>query len=143
MKSAGKTYSAHQLLSNKFIRYILFNAAKVWCYIYKEKGPLKDYCACALAKKGQRSWNLAYCAIATKISRVIYTILKNGTEFDPTMGGNKRRPATLRWHLLTVADARKIKNAFKALKRVEAMKHIMGLSKNAAILAEYFERALQ
>ncbi|MHA1997630.1 MAG: hypothetical protein ACTSU9_05885 [Promethearchaeota archaeon] len=59
------------------------------------------------------------------------------------LGGNKKRPATLSWHLLTVADAKKVKNALKALKHVESMKYVMGLSENAAILVRYFEMAFQ
>ncbi|MHA1998369.1 MAG: transposase [Promethearchaeota archaeon] len=59
VNSAGKDYSAHILhRSNKHLRCILFNAAKTWCYIYKEKSVMKDYCKRLFAKKGSKSFKL-------------------------------------------------------------------------------------
>ncbi|MHA1684290.1 MAG: hypothetical protein ACTSUE_25355 [Promethearchaeota archaeon] len=63
--------------------------------------------------------------------------------FDPSLGKNNKRPAELQWNLLTVDGARKIKNAVKALSRVEALKHLGGISENAEILAKELEWALQ
>ncbi|MEX2680741.1 MAG: transposase [Candidatus Sigynarchaeota archaeon] len=144
VKSAGKTYSAHVLRrSNKYARTILFNAARVLCYAVKKDSALKRYSKRMFAKKGHKGPVLVYCTIATKLSRIIYAMLRDGVEFDPTMAADNRRPASIGNTLLTITDRKRILHAQKALQRVAKLKHLGLLSDRAACFAEGLERALK
>lgn len=144
VKSADKTYSAHTLRrSNKHVRTMLYNTARVLCHVVKEESALVRYCRRIYAKKRHRSPTLAYCTIATKLSRIIYALFRDGTGFDPALGGNARAPVDVGNGLLTVTDLRKVRNASKALERVSKLEHLPMMAQNAKIYAEALERLLK
>ena len=88
--SAGKIYSAHiNRHSNKYLRSMLYNAAKVVCNITKEKSGLKIYAERVKRRKNGRG-KLNTCIVASKIARIAYSILKNGTKFDKKLGINAK-----------------------------------------------------
>jgi transposase len=144
VKSAHKTYSAHTLRrSNKYVRTMMYNTARVLCHVVKEDSALIRYCKRVYAKKRHRSPKLAYCTIATKLSRIIYAMLRDGTGFDPALGRNSRAPVEVGNGLLTVTDLRKVRNAAKALERVSKLKQLPMLSMNASMYAEALEALLK
>jgi len=144
VNSAGKTYSAHILRrSNKFARTILFNAARVLCFAVKKDSVLKQYSKRVLARKGGKGIILAYCTIATKLSRIIYVMLRDGIKFNPDLAADNRGPADIGNSLLTITDKKSIARAQKALKRVAKLKQLGLLSDQAAYFADGLERALK
>ncbi len=144
VKSAGKTYSAHTLRrSNKYARTILFNAARVLCFAVKKDSVLKQYSKRVLTRKGHKGLILAYCTVATKISRIIYAMLKDGVKFNPDLAADNRCPANIGNSLLTITDKKRLVRAQKALQRVAKLKQLGLLSDRAAYFAEGLERVLK
>jgi transposase len=144
VRSADTTYSAHTLRrANKHARTILYNTARVLCHVVKKDSALKRYCTRVYAKKHGKHPALAYCTIATKLSRIVYAMLKNGTGFDPALAANKRGPARVDKGLLTITDRKKLRHAQKALKRVIALKEQGVLSPRVAYFARALEDALK
>ena len=145
VSSANKTYSAHITRhSNPYLRSIFFNAAVVICNLLKAESYLKEYSTHIIQRKTYRSYKLAYCIVAAKVSRIVYALLRDGVSFDPKY---MTRPPRSNNDLLdfpfSIADRKLIRRARNILTRVKEMDEIGFLGPRAEILAEQLNELLQ
>ncbi|MFO8019795.1 MAG: IS110 family transposase [Promethearchaeia archaeon] len=120
VSSAGKVYSAHITRhSNSYLRTIFFNAAVVVCNFTKQDSELKRYAVRALQRKGKRAYKLAVCNVATKMTKIVYAILRDGVPFE-TEPTKKRKVSSKKQSMnqFSLVDKRVIRQARKVLNRV-------------------------
>lgn len=145
VSSAGKVYSAHTSRhSNKYLRTIFYNAAVVVCNLTKKQSALKSYASRILERKRSISSKLAYCIVASKIARIVYAILRDGTIFDPTFEeGFKNSKGERDNSQFSITDKKLIRRARNSLRRVEDIQELGILAEHTSILAEQLDLALQ
>ena len=129
--------------SNKYVRELLFNAAKVVCLIVKTDSELKRYAKRVMANKAQRSMKLAICIVSAKIARIVFSMMQSEKEFDPGVDQAKKKPRTGAGSNLTVSDKKTLRRARGYLKRVSEMREMKGIAKNAKYFADALDRALR
>jgi transposase len=142
--SAGKVYASHvSRHSNKHVRTMLYNSAKVVCTILRKDSALKRYASQTMARKGIHAPRLAYSIVASKLARIAFAIMRTGREFAPEPAvapGNIARPGG---GAFTVAERRVVRNARRLLNRLPNLKGLGILGPRARQLAEALDRALQ
>lgn len=145
VSSAGKVYSAHiSRHSNAYLRTIFYNAAVVLCNFEKNQSTLKEYATQVIKRKRAASMTLVYCVVAAKIARIVHSLLKQSTLFDPGHGQNlrkvKRGDGESQFSLTSKTLIRKARNS---LRRVGTIQELGMLGEHASVLAEQFDLALQ
>ncbi|MHA1683990.1 MAG: transposase [Promethearchaeota archaeon] len=142
--SAGKVYSYHlNRKSNKHIRTILFNAAKVLCIVSKQDSVLHSYARRVVGTKSHRSMKLAFSIMSAKIAKIIYALIRDNVAFSPDMG-RYRAPAPVKSvGPLTITDKKLIRRARNLLNRVGGLEHLKLIAKNCSYFADALDRALQ
>lgn len=139
VKSANRIYSAHtNRHSNKYLRTLFYNAAVVLCNFVKKESDLKSYATRILVRKGERSKKLPYCIIAGKIAKLVYSTLKNNTQFAP----KAPYPSISPYIGLNVLEVKDIRRARNLLRRVGKFKNLGILSEDALMLAEGLDQAI-
>ena len=145
VSSAGKVYSAHiSRHSNTYLRTIFYNAAVVVCNMLKQESELKTYAIRTLKRKGKRAFKLAACNIATKLTKIVYAILRDGIPFNPNHSQNKGY--STKQEEFSLVDKKTIRNARKVLLRVTRMenaKKLGILGKDIQILTEELDLLLK
>jgi len=123
--SAGKIYSSHiSRHSNKYLRGILYQAARVVCVLLKRDSGLKRYADRALARK-PHSPVVAYCTVGAKIARIAYAIMKDGTPFSPLLGQDKHIPmGTAPKKQMSIIEQKDLQRARRALERIQDLKRV-------------------
>lgn len=126
--SAGVVYSAHITRhANKFLRGIFYQAAVSLCHVVKKSSGLKDYASRVYFRK-QRTPKVAYCTIAAKVGRMVYTMLTKQLEFDTTLGLNKRRSQNsgkpTPFSIIELKDLRKASRLLKRIKEFQGLTDI-------------------
>jgi transposase len=139
-----KVYSCHvNRKSNKFIRTMLFNAAKVMCVATKQESALKSYADRTMIRKRHQGMKLVFTITAAKMARVIYAILRDGVGFSPDLA-KPRQPATDdKGGLLMVTDRKLLRRAKNILGRVGTLEQLKGIAKNAAYFADALDKVLR
>lgn len=145
VSSANKIYSAHITRhSNPYLRTIFFNAAVVICNLLKAESYLKEYSTHIIQRKSYRTYKLAYCIVAAKVSRIVYALLRDGIPFDPKYTTNPRRNKNEFLEItFSIADRKLIRRARNIFTRVKEMDDIGFLGPRAEILAEQLNELLQ
>jgi len=144
MRSANVVHSIHiSRRSNKHIRTMLFNAAKVVCTVVKTESALKAYAKRVLARKQPRGVKLAWCIVAQKIARIIYGIMQSGTPFDSAKAANMKKSADDPGKVLMLADRKMLRQARNALKRVASLDRLKLISEKARVFADELDAALR
>lgn len=129
VSSAGKVYSAHiSRHSNTYLRTIFYKAAVVICNLLKQESDLKTYAIRTLKRKGKRAFKLAACNITTKLTKIVYAILRDGIPFNPNHSQNKSFSS--KQGDFSIADKKVIRHARKVLLRVTRMEsaHKLGIT---------------
>nr|MDO8117009.1 IS110 family transposase [Candidatus Sigynarchaeota archaeon] len=143
MMSSNKVYTAHvSRRSNKFVRTIFFNAAKVVCFVVKKDSALKQYATKVVNRKRDRGMSLPACIVAAKIARIVYAILRDNTQFMPTMAKNSAIDFSPGRNL-SITDRSMLKRARNCLKRVAELKELKLISKHAKYFSDALDRALR
>ncbi len=126
--SAGIVYSAHITRhANKYLRGIFYQAAVILCNVVKRSSALKDYADRVFSQK-QHTPKVAYCTIAAKVGRMVFTMLSKQLEFDPTLGLNKRLNHSAwnsaQFSILEVKDVRRAERLLKRIKEFQGLNDI-------------------
>jgi transposase len=144
VSSAGKVYSAHTSRhSNKYLRTIFYNAAVVLCNFSKQDSTLRRYATRIMKQKGKFSTKLAYCIIATKITKIAYTLLTNNTNFDPDYETSIHPSQNEDTKKFSVSDRKTLRRARNCLKRVSKIGEIGAIGSFSEELAFQLELTLQ
>jgi hypothetical protein len=139
-----KVYSCHvNRKSNKLIRTILFNSAKVVCIATREESGLKTYADRTVARKRHRGMKLAFSITAAKMGRIIYAILRDGVGFTRDLAKPRRPAGDEGVGLLMVTDKKLLRRARNALIRVGTLEQIKGIAKNAVYFADALDKVLR
>ena len=142
VSSAGKVYSAHITRhSNTYLRTIFYNAAFVVCNFVKQDSHLKRYAVRAKQRKGKKAFKLAASNVATKLTKVVYAILRDGVPFNPepskAFKGTSKDKDTQKFSLV---DRRLIRRARKVLKRVNQVEKAENLGLLKADISNLAEK---
>jgi transposase len=143
VSSADKVYSAHiSRHSNKYLRLILYQAARVVCVSVKQNSGLKEYANRMLAKK-EHSPIVAYCTVSAKIARIIYAVIQHNTIFLPELAQNKKIPLRpLVPKQMSLVDQKDLLKAKRALYRIQTMKALQVVGTEMATLIQSLEEIL-
>lgn len=144
MATDTKVYSCHvNRKSNKFIRTILFHAAKAVCLATKEESGLKSYADRTVARTRHRGMKLAFSITAAKMGRVMYAMLRDNVGFARDLA-KPRRPASQEGTgLLMVTDKKLLRRARNTLVRVGGIEQLKGIAKNAKYFADALDKVLR
>ena len=123
VSSAGKVYSAHvSRHSNAYLRTIFYKAAIVICNLLKQDSELKRYAVRAMQRKGTQAFKLAACNVATKLTKIVYAILRDGVPFDPEF--SRQTPRNIKEYKgqdFSLVDKKIIRHARNVLLRASQM----------------------
>jgi transposase len=144
MATDTKVYSCHvNRKSNKVIRTILFNAAKVVCIATRQESALKSHADHTMMRKRHRGLKLAFNITAAKMGRIIYAVLRDGVGFSPDLA-KPRQPASEGDNgMLKITDKRLLRRAKNTLVRVGTLDQLKGIAKNAAYFADALDKVLR
>jgi transposase len=120
VSSANKVYSAHiSRHSNSHLRTIFYNAGVVICNLLKQDSDLKRYADRSLQRKGKRAFKLTVCCVATKLTKIVYAILRDGVPYNPShLSKSKKGTSYHQSENFELVDKRLIRRAKKSLTRI-------------------------
>ena len=143
METGGKVFSAHVTRrSNKYVRTLLFNAAKAVCIALKAESGLKAYARRMMAKKAPIHPMLAWVTVAQKLARVAFGIMKHDKPFDPGLASNAKACPHADRSTLSIADRKMLRKARNALQRISKEGKLGIISKQAKHFADALDAAL-
>jgi hypothetical protein len=147
VSSADKIYSAHASRhSNVYLRKIFYSAAHVLGSVVKEESDLKKYANHVFHRKSKYSKKLAYYTVATKLARVVYAILCNGTPFIANYEQRQGWKASPQDHSLFSLTERKTlcraKNCLNRVVNIEGIERLGILGEDAQTLVIGLEKLL-
>jgi transposase len=143
METGGKTFSAHVTRrSNKYVRTLLFNSAKVVCVALKAESGLKTYAQRMMAKKAPINAKLAWVTVAQKLARVAFGIMKSGKPFDSGLACNAKARPDSDGSMLSITDRKMLRKARNALNRISKEGKPGIIAKHAKRFADALDAAL-
>ncbi len=148
VSSAGKVYSAHITRhSNTYLRTIFYNASVVVCNLLKQDSELKRYAIRAIQRKSKRAFKLAACNVATKLTKIVYAILRDSVPFNPEyLQKNESMSKHIDEQTFSLVDKKLIRHARNVLLRVTQMEDTQKLGilgKDIDNLAENLDSLLK
>lgn len=148
VSSADKVYSAHASRhSNIYLRKIFYSAAFILCTVLKADSELRKYAKRVYTRKSKYSKKLAIYTVATKLSRLVYTILITEKPFSPNyseqLGYHNRSRNEQNFSLVERKTLRRAKNCLAHVIEIEGVNKLGILGEDAQKLAEGLEKLLQ
>jgi len=144
LQSAGHIFSSHVTRrSNKYVRTLLFNAAKVVCIALKAESGLKAYARRMMEKKAIIHPKLAWVTVAQKLARIAYGIIKSGKPFDTGLACNTKSRSSSDGSGFSVADRKMLRKARNALDRVSKEGKLHLMSRRAKFFSDALDEALR
>lgn len=148
VSSADKIYSAHASRhSNIYLRKIFYSASYILCTVLKADSELKTYANRVYTRKSKYSKKLAIYTVATKLARLVYTILISEKPFSPNYSEQQGYTNPSRnGHNFSIVERktlRRAKNCLAHVIEIEGVNKLGILGEDAQKLAEGLEKLLQ
>jgi transposase len=144
MSTDTKMYSCHvNRKSNKIVRTVLFNAAKVVCIATRQVSALKSYADRTMMRKRHRGMKLAFSITAAKMGRILYAVLRDGVGFSPDRSKPRQQAGDNADGMLAITDKKLLRRAKNALVRVGTLEQLKGIAKNATYFADALDKVLR